>query len=174
MLLHFSHGTGNYGLTSCPNSGSLGGSAAEFDRFDGESGSLAMRSVQYRRVLPQSQCSIERIPPRRLARPISQACTRRLCSRGFGARPLASPSHSLLENSRAAEPSRASSRDSRVRKIKKISYAVQSARTDRRIEKFSVLRNCTDCPMYYGATRATRFAILIPELPRVRLCAMSG
>ena len=35
MLLHFSHGTGNYGLTSRPNSGSLGGSAAKFDRFDG-------------------------------------------------------------------------------------------------------------------------------------------
>ena len=53
-------------------------------------------------------------------------------------------------------------------------YAVQSARTDRRIEKYNVLRNCTDCLMYYGATRATRFAILIPELPRVRLCAMRG
>ena len=33
--------------------------------FDGESGSLAMRSVQYRRVLPQWRCSIERIPPER-------------------------------------------------------------------------------------------------------------
>ena len=32
MLLHFSHGTGNYGLTSRPNSGFLGGSVAEFDR----------------------------------------------------------------------------------------------------------------------------------------------
>ena len=60
--------------------------------FDGESGSLVMRSFQYRRVLPQWRCSIERIPPERLARPISQACPRRMCSRGFGARPLASPS----------------------------------------------------------------------------------
>ena len=87
---------------------------------------------------------------------------------------LDEPISIVARNSRAAEPSRASSRDSRARKIKKISYAVQSARTDRRIEKGNVLRNCTDCPMYYGATRATRFAILIPELPRVRLCAMSG
>ena len=110
MLLHFSYGTGNKGSTSRSNSGLLGGSVAECDRLGEESGSLAMRSVQYRRVLPQWRCSIERIPPRRLARPISQTCTRRLCSRGFGARLLASPSPIDAPKLRASRTPRASSR----------------------------------------------------------------
>ena len=97
--------------------------------FDGESGSLAMRSVQYRRVLPQWQCRIERIPPERpegychsdsavsrgyrrnVPRPISQACTRRLCSPRQGARPPASSSRTKLKNFRASRTPRASSRD---------------------------------------------------------------
>ena len=82
--------------------------------FDQGSGSLAMKSVQYRRVLPQWRCSIERIPPRRLARPISPACTRRLCSRGFGARPLASPSPTdAPKNSCKQDPARQLTRFSR-------------------------------------------------------------
>ena len=63
-----------------PELGLLRGLSCGVRSFDEESGSLAMRSVQCRRVLPQWRCSIERIPPERLARPISQACTRRLCS----------------------------------------------------------------------------------------------
>ena len=82
--------------------------------FDGESGSLAMRSFQYRRVPPQWRCSIEMIPPERLARPISQACTRRMCSRGFGARPLASPSPTdAPKNSCKQDPARQLTRLSR-------------------------------------------------------------
>ena len=46
--------------------------------------------------------------------------------------PLASPLQSLLKN-RAAEPSRASLRDSRAQNKNKVSYAAQSAGTDRRI-----------------------------------------
>ena len=79
--------------------------------FDGESGSLAMRSVQYRRVLPQWRCSIERIPLRRLARPISQACA------GIAVQPAASVlvpwrAHlqQMLQKIRASRTPRASSR----------------------------------------------------------------
>ena len=48
-----------------PELGLLRGLCCGVRSFDGESGSLAMRSVQYRRVLPQWRCSIERIPPER-------------------------------------------------------------------------------------------------------------
>ena len=48
-----------------PELGLLRGLSCGVRSFDEESGSLAMRSVQYRRVLPQWRCSIERIPPER-------------------------------------------------------------------------------------------------------------
>ena len=97
-----------------PELGLLRGLSCGVRSFDEGSGSLAMRSVQYRRVLPQWRCSIERIPPERLARPISQACTRRMCSRGFGARPLASPSPTdAPKNSCKQDPARQLTRFSR-------------------------------------------------------------
>ena len=48
-----------------PELGLLRGLSCGVRSFDEESGSLAMRSVQYRRVLPQWRCRIERIPPER-------------------------------------------------------------------------------------------------------------
>ena len=48
-----------------PELGLLRGLSCGVRSFDEGSGSLAMRSVQYRRVLPQWRCSNERIPPER-------------------------------------------------------------------------------------------------------------
>ena len=94
-----------------PELGLLRGLSCGVRSFDEGPGSLAMRSVQYRRVLPQWQCSIERIPPRRLARPISQACA------GIAVQPAASVlvpwrAHlqQMLQNIRASRTPRASSR----------------------------------------------------------------
>ena len=101
-----------------PELGLLRGLSCGVRSFDEGSGSLAMRSVQYRRVLPQWQCSIERIPPRRLARPISQACA------GIAVQPAASVlvpwrAHlqQMLQKIRASRTPRASSRVSHAKQL---------------------------------------------------------
>ena len=66
------------------------------------------------RILPEKQCGSERVPPERLARPISQACTR-IVGSGPGARVLAIPSPTDAKKFRASRiPARQLARSSRA------------------------------------------------------------
>ena len=72
------------------------------------------------RILPEKQCDTERVPPERLARSISQACTRIACDPG--ARVLTIPSPTDAQKSRASRiPARQLARFSRAKKIKRTS-----------------------------------------------------
>ena len=69
------------------------------------------------RVLPEKQCGTERVLPERLARPISQACTRIAWQPEASVLDPASSSNNAQEMSCTPGPSRANSRDSHAQKV---------------------------------------------------------
>ena len=130
MLLQFSHRHWELRIDVASEFGLMGGSVAECDRLvwflgDDRSGtagychSRCAVSRGYRRNVLKGTATVAMQYREDIAgrlRPISQARTRRLCSRGFGARPLASSSRTKLKKNRASRTPRASSRDWREHK----------------------------------------------------------
>ena len=77
LLLDFSIiGAGNHSLASRPNESFLGARAAKFDSSMTSMVPCGDTVGTVPKVLPEKQCGTERVMPERLARPISQACTR--------------------------------------------------------------------------------------------------